>query len=562
MKLKYIFTILIIGIILIYMIIFGCKVREGFNNNIEKRECQIHLDVGSDRRGKIESKLKKMNNEYQKELDYFSDVKNKYDIKAANNTNLERVRMEKRDIKERMEEMKERRDKEDKLSKGLYWILVDGYPNNDINYFKNKQILDKGVISNISTINFAFKNQSRIGRSDYGVEISGYFKPRYSGRYEFYTYSDDMSYMWLDNEMIINNGGKHGMRKRESGYRYLEADIYYSYVIHFGESGGGDNLIVGYRNLDIRSNWSTDGRGYYYSKSKEGKYEEGLKWKLIKGYPEDNIEYRNNKRNYFVGKSGISTGNVTNISSIDFVFNRPDRNTYGVEIRGYFIPTKSGNYRFRTISDDSSFVWINDKMIVNNKGEGNNRMRYNSSSYMNMIKGKAYKILIQYGQNRNKNDLIFQYRYGREKWTTNGEEVYYNGVNTDYVKYDNMLKDLQGDLVEKELELKSLVNNEAESDYNRKREEYERKFKKKFDYENENIDLYENQMNIMNQIKNLEDKNLLYMKDLDEVSYDSRRQQYIAYRNIDERIGSWEPCYNKNNESVYFTLNNILSYII
>lgn len=563
MKLRYIFTILIIGIILIYIFKFGCKIKEGFKiDNVEKRECQIHFNVESDRRRDIEKKLNSMNKNYQDEIDYFSEVKNKYDIKAANKTNLERVEGEKAEIKEKIEEMKKWRDKEDKLSKGLYWILVDGYPNNDTNYFKNKQVLDKGIISNINTIHFAFKNQAMIPRSHYGVEISGYFKPKYSGRYEFYTYSYDMSFMWLNDEMIINNGGNHGMRKRESGYRYLDAGNYYSYIVHFGESSGGDNLIVGYRNIDTTSVWSTNGKGYYYHKDKDGKYQKGLIWKLTKGYPEDNFQYRNNKMDYFGGKSAISTGYVTDIDSIDFVFNRPDRKTYGIQITGYFIPNRDGNYRFRTISDDMSFVWINDKMIINNKGVGSNRMKRYSSSYMSMMKGKAYKIVIQYGQNTNKNDLIFQYRYGREKWTTNGEDVYFNGMDTDYIKYDNMLKDLQGDLVEKELELKSLINNEAESDFNRMKKIYEDRFEKEFNYENENIDLYENQMNVRNHIKSLEDKNLLYLGDLEEARYDSRRQQHIPYKNADESIGSWEPCYDKDKKPIFLSFNNILSYII
>lgn len=84
----------------------------------------------------------------------------------------------------------------------------------------------------------------------YSMWFSGYFYAHESGTYIFGTISDDNSHLYVNDEMIVNNGGPHGMRGRESPknkYLYFNSGDISKIDIYFGEYGGGDNLIIYWR---------------------------------------------------------------------------------------------------------------------------------------------------------------------------------------------------------------------------------------------------------------------------------------------------------------------------
>jgi preprotein translocase subunit YajC len=84
------------------------------------------------------------------------------------------------------------------------------------------------------------------GKDNYGVKWTGYFVPKTTGNHEFNTRSDDMSYLYIDGDKVVDNGGLHGMVTK-SGYVTLEKDKIYKLEIYFSEKGGGDDIIVKFR---------------------------------------------------------------------------------------------------------------------------------------------------------------------------------------------------------------------------------------------------------------------------------------------------------------------------
>ncbi|MEL6593021.1 MAG: PA14 domain-containing protein, partial [Bacteroidota bacterium] len=65
-----------------------------------------------------------------------------------------------------------------------------------------------------------------------------------AGTYTFYTNSDDGSKLWINDSLIVNNDGTHGMRER-SGTVALTGG-YHDIEVRFFERNGGANLIVSY----------------------------------------------------------------------------------------------------------------------------------------------------------------------------------------------------------------------------------------------------------------------------------------------------------------------------
>ena len=95
----------------------------------------------------------------------------------------------------------------------------------------------------------------------YTWEWNGFFKPSSSELYTFYTSSDDSSLLWINDILVVNNGGLHG-NSEQSGSINLVADTYYPIKIQFGEYGGGDILTVSFSSDTISK--TTDGNGYYF----------------------------------------------------------------------------------------------------------------------------------------------------------------------------------------------------------------------------------------------------------------------------------------------------------
>ena len=102
------------------------------------------------------------------------------------------------------------------LTGGFKWYYYKGSYFSDINSFSGKTPTKQG--ENIT--DFSSKHKATGGhlRNDgnednYAVKWEGYFVPKNTGSHKFWTESDDMSYLTIDDVVVVDNGGLHGMVK-------------------------------------------------------------------------------------------------------------------------------------------------------------------------------------------------------------------------------------------------------------------------------------------------------------------------------------------------------------
>jgi len=191
-------------------------------------------------------------------------------------------------------------------TKGLLWGYYDGYFNDDVMFASKYKKLGSGValnLSNLSTITgntvvenvqFNCADGDPCGWKGYStdnyqaestdthyftIELVGYFKATQSGYWEFFTTSDDASFLWIGDvansgwnigNALINNGRPHGMRtisnstqNNPTGSLYLTEGNFYPIRIQFGEQGGGYGFRVGWR--PPGGTWTSNGANNLYN---------------------------------------------------------------------------------------------------------------------------------------------------------------------------------------------------------------------------------------------------------------------------------------------------------
>jgi hypothetical protein len=145
---------------------------------------------------------------------------------------------------------------------GLWGKRVDGYFNDDVNYFSGRTVVESRVFDSMEYVSSY--------RDLYSWEFTGYFKPPQDGYYNFSLGSDDASYLWIGSSAVtgyttgnplINNGGLHGFRAYANPI-YLLAGVYYPIRIQFGENYGADAVIVAVNGPGMPIN--TYGNGYFF----------------------------------------------------------------------------------------------------------------------------------------------------------------------------------------------------------------------------------------------------------------------------------------------------------
>lgn len=129
----------------------------------------------------------------------------------------------------------------------------------------NKYIDNRTTIKNASSesksniTDFRGINSMGYGTGElYSWYWEGYFVAHEEGNYHFATWSDDDSFVWLDNVLVVNNGGLHGWRG-VGGYNiYLKKGEVRYLEITFSENYGGDNIYFGWYNSNNHNSWIHD----------------------------------------------------------------------------------------------------------------------------------------------------------------------------------------------------------------------------------------------------------------------------------------------------------------
>jgi len=141
------------------------------------------------------------------------------------------------------------------LSGGFKWYYYEGSYFSVPSSFDNKKPSNEGTgVTDFSNINKATNGVLQVnGRDNYAVRWQGRFVPKKDGSHKFWSKSDDMSYLYVNNDKVVDSGGLHGMDKSGSydpdkyGTVIMEKGREYLIEIFFSEKGGGDNIIVNFQ---------------------------------------------------------------------------------------------------------------------------------------------------------------------------------------------------------------------------------------------------------------------------------------------------------------------------
>lgn len=123
----------------------------------------------------------------------------------------------------------------------LKYYYIPGKFNNALEIDTNKAT-QVGLASQIS-----FSKVPRRAR-EYGIVFTGFIKVNENANFEFSLNSDDGSRLYIDNQLIIDNDGKHARYEKSSGVT-LKAGLHKIKVLYF-DDGPGSTLQVSVKGTD------------------------------------------------------------------------------------------------------------------------------------------------------------------------------------------------------------------------------------------------------------------------------------------------------------------------
>ena len=81
------------------------------------------------------------------------------------------------------------------------------------------------------------------------MEFIGHLKIPKDGVYNFYTYSDDGSQLWIADQLVVDNDGSHNERRREGKIALRKG--YHRLVLKYFDDYMGQQLQVGISSREI-----------------------------------------------------------------------------------------------------------------------------------------------------------------------------------------------------------------------------------------------------------------------------------------------------------------------
>lgn len=138
---------------------------------------------------------------------------------------------------------------------GFKWYYYEGSYFSEPSSFNNETPTKTGT----GVTDFSSKHKAtgeylpnNGSKSNYAVRWQGRFVPKETGTHKFWTESDDMSYLYVGNTKVIDNGGLHGMIKKDGTFNMTKGRNYLI-EIFFSEKGGGDEMKVWFKGPGMSS---------------------------------------------------------------------------------------------------------------------------------------------------------------------------------------------------------------------------------------------------------------------------------------------------------------------
>ncbi len=189
-----------------------------------------------------------------------------------------------------------------------------------------------------------------IGKTDeFSVKWVGYLYVSESGNYTFYLTSDDGSWLWIDGNLIIDNGGLHAPREK-SATVYLTKGFHPIEIKFFEHHGGAVIRLEWERKVEqtpekdfLNATW----RAYYYSDES---------WRNI-------VNVTTHSRIRFADFASHWPSDIPNWPAP--IIGKTDEFSVNFSADIYF---HEGDYTFYLTSDDGSWLYIDGKLVVDNGG--------------------------------------------------------------------------------------------------------------------------------------------------------------------------------------------------
>ena len=125
------------------------------------------------------------------------------------------------------------------LKTGISWKYYEPDGTISLESIQTSPVKKEGITGIISE-----KVKQREDR--YALQFDGYIKIDKEGIYNFFTYSDDGSKLFIDDDEVVNNDGEHGGTEA-SGRAALKKGYHKIKVVYF-DTGGGNELKVSWQN--------------------------------------------------------------------------------------------------------------------------------------------------------------------------------------------------------------------------------------------------------------------------------------------------------------------------
>ena len=103
--------------------------------------------------------------------------------------------------------------------------------------WESRQITSRGKTD---SINIGFRNREE----DFGFVFDGFIKIEQDGVYSFYLESDDGSQLFINDMLIVNNGGVHGMEVKKGDIALAKG--FHKIRIYYFQGTGGNGLKISY----------------------------------------------------------------------------------------------------------------------------------------------------------------------------------------------------------------------------------------------------------------------------------------------------------------------------
>eukprot|EP00960_Hanusia_phi_P074326 768213-Hanusia_phi.AAC.4 len=221
---------------------------------------------------------------------------------------------------------------------------------------------------------------------NFAAQFWGKFKIDMKGRYQFCTSSSDGSKLWIDDKLVVDNGGSHGNRRYCTNVEMSEGS-HTAYGEYFKKEGSL-RMQITYQGPDTDDhavNLRSDG-------AEAPALAPASQW-MMRMFQSDSDLYKmpNVGVLKFLGSTQVPGIDFHSIDQLQryFVDLKSTVNT-ATQWYGQLQIKTAGNYRFCTSSHDGSHLWLAGEKLIDNGGRHGNRQycawKYNLQAGLHPIK--------------------------------------------------------------------------------------------------------------------------------------------------------------------------------